>query len=82
MTELMIWDDRNWDLIEENAEYNGDFVIVRKLFVRVAVNVSKNSYEKSESELKLNPFFRQPNRIQSVPYAVKLKNLDEYRILK
>lgn len=41
MTKLMIWDDRNWDLIDENAEYNGDFVIVRKLFVRVAVNVSK-----------------------------------------
>lgn len=41
MTKLMIWNDRNWDLIDENAEYNEDFVIVRKLFVRVAVpNVS------------------------------------------
>lgn len=44
MTELMIWNDQNWDLIDENAEYNGNFVIVRKLFVRVALNVSRNSY--------------------------------------
>lgn len=55
MTELMIWDDRNWDVIDENAEYNGDFVIVRKLFVRVAVNVSDKFIwipKKRESELE------------------------------
>lgn len=78
----MIWDDRNWDLIDKNAKYNGDFVTVRKLFVRVAVNVSDKFIwiqKKSEYRIRIM-YFRHPKRIQSVRYVVKLKNSAEYRI--
>lgn len=35
---LFIWNDKKWDLIEANAKYESDFVVVRKLFVQLLVS--------------------------------------------
>lgn len=38
---LFVWNDRRWQLIEENDDYDKEnYIVIRKLFVRWLKNVS------------------------------------------
>lgn len=42
---LFVWNDRRWQYIDENAEYDKDsYAVVRKLFIRWMKNVSQSKF--------------------------------------